>query len=187
MGTLTPAASHDWKALAQYATVPFPPGWPDDRYSFFSPRDLHVEDAIADVLGWASHRVMVNIYGYDSERLDGILHAKAADENVAFLMNLDSSQAGGVHEKKILAAWAPLERTSVAIGRSIDHAISHLKVAVVDGLYVISGSTNWSLSGEAAQDNELIIQRNPLVAARYESVLLANHVAMLKQMGAAAA
>lgn len=171
-----------WKNLETYASSPFPSGWNADTYVFFSPRDPGVHQAILDTLSSASHRVSVNMYGYDDDAVDQVLHAKAADPNIAFFMNLDKSQAGGVHEKALLASWANAEGTSVAIGNSIRHAISHLKVAVVDGLYVISGSTNWSLSGEQKQDNQLTITRDPLLAARYESVLLLNHTAMLNQM-----
>ncbi len=52
-------------------------------------------------------------------------------------------------------------------------------MTVVDALYTVSGSTNLSLAGEQKQDNELRITRDPLLAARYESVILLNHAAML--------
>jgi phosphatidylserine/phosphatidylglycerophosphate/cardiolipin synthase-like enzyme len=173
-----------WDGLASYAAGPFPHGWPTDRYVFFSPRDTGVHHAIADVIGSAQHSIRVNMFGYDDDDVDAALHGKAADPNVFFQMSLDSSQAGGVHERALLAPWAAAMGTTVAVGRSEKHAISHLKVAVVDGLFTISGSTNWSTSGEQQQDNELVIQRDPLVAARYSAVLDINHAEMLKQMAA---
>ena len=101
-------------------------------------------------------------------------------------MSLDKSQSGGVHEKDILSTWqADKIGTSIAIGMSIHHAISHLKVMIVDGLYVVEGSTNWSLSGEELQDNQLGIWQNANVAATYRAILDKNHDAMLKQMSAA--
>ncbi len=174
----------DWAKLASYAATAFPPGWDPDEWVFFSPRDTGVHLAILDVVGSAVHRVVVNMYGYDDDQVDAALHAKAADPDVTFWMNLDESQAAGVHEKALLAPWASAVGTSIAVGTSVKHAISHLKVCVVDGLYVISGSTNWSLAGEQQQDNELTIKRDPLKAARFESILLLNHAAMLKQMAA---
>lgn len=181
------APALDWDGLASCAATPFPPGWSANEYVFFSPRDPGVHDAILKVVGAASHRVVVNMYGYDDPDVDAVLHAKAADPEITFWMNLDESQAGGVHEKALLAPWAASTGTSIAVGTSIKHAISHLKVCVVDGLYVISGSTNWSLGGEQKQDNELTITRDALKAARFESVLLLNHAAMLQQMAAKAA
>jgi hypothetical protein len=47
---------------------------------------------------------------------------------------------------------------------------------------VVTGSTNWSLSGEQLQDNQLTLHRSAIVAAEYRTVLDINHAAMLKQM-----
>ena len=174
----------DWERLATYAANPFPHGWNPDEYVLFSPRDTGVHQAIIDIVTSASHRLLGNHYGFDDDQVSDVMLEKAADPNIFFLLNLDSSQAGGVHEKKILANWAKYEGATVAVGRSIHAAISHLKVTVVDGLYVISGSTNLSTSGESMQDNELRITRNALMASRYESILLLNHTAMLSQMKA---
>lgn len=172
----------DWAKIASYASSPFPHGWDENEYVLFSPRDPGVHQAILDVVNSASHRLLGNHYGFDDDDVSKAMLAKAQDPSIFFLLNLDSSQAGGVHEKQILQAWQSLEGTMVAVGRSIHAAISHLKVTIVDGLYTISGSTNLSTSGETKQDNELRITRDPLVAGRYESILLLNHAAMLSQM-----
>lgn len=174
----------DWAGLAKYAASPFPPTWNPNEYVFFSPRDPGVHAAILDVVRSASHSVIANHYGFDDDVISAELLKKAADPNVAFILNLDSSQAGGVHEKKILANWTGLVGTSVAVGRSIKAAISHLKVTVVDHEIIVSGSTNLSLSGESKQDNELRVTRDALMAGRYESVILLNHAAMLQQAAA---
>lgn len=175
----------DFSGLAKHKRgAVFPDGWPGDRFSFFSPVD-DVHGVLVDVISSAQHCVMVNLYGYDDDEIDAVLHAKAASPSVTFLMNLDKSQAGGVHEKALVQPWAAAQGTSVAVGQSVKHAISHLKVCVVDHQFVIGGSTNWSASGEEKQDNELSVQNNPVVAGVYESILLHNHVEMLKQMRAA--
>ncbi len=62
------------------------------------------------------------------------------------------------------------------------NAISHLKIVIVDGVYTVKGSTNWSLSGEEQQDNELTLSRNAVVAAETRAILDLNHDFMLKQM-----
>lgn len=169
----------DWAKLGTYAAAPFPPGWNPNEWVLFSPRDPNVHQAVVDVVASASHRVVANHYGFDDQEVSDALLGKAADPDIVFILNLDKTQAAGAHEKALLAAWQSYVGTSVAIGQSIRHAISHLKVTVIDGLYVISGSTNMSLSGEQKQDNELRITRDPLMAARYESVILLNHTAML--------
>lgn len=156
--------------------------WPPDVRSFFSPRDAVVPHVLQMIVGSAQDSIKVNMYGYDDDALDSILHSKAALHGFCFQMSLDKSQAGGVHEKALVSPWASSLGTSVAVGTSIKNAISHLKVAIVDGLYVISGSTNWSTSGETKQDNELVIHRNAALASRYGAVLDMNHAAMLQQM-----
>jgi hypothetical protein len=172
----------DWASLDGYG-IDFA-GWPDDVRSFFSPRDTCLPLVLEQLVGAAQFSIKVNMYGYDNDKIDAILHAKAAQPGFCFQMSLDKSQAGGVHEKALVASWAQTLGTSVAVGMSIKGAISHLKVAIIDGLYVLSGSTNWSTSGETKQDNELVIHRSDRVAARYGAILDANHAAMLTQMAA---
>lgn len=156
-------------------------GWPEDRRSFFSPRDTYVHEVLVAAITSAQLSVKVNMYGYDDDEIDKALHGKAAEAGFVFQMSLDKSQAGGVHEKVLVAPWAASLGTSVAVGQSADHAISHLKVAVIDGLITVSGSTNWSASGEGKQDNELIVSVNPDVARRYSTILDLNHTEMIKQ------
>jgi len=64
----------------------------------------------------------------------------------------------------------------------VHNAISHLKIVIVDGVYTVKGSTNWSLSGEQQQDNELTLSRNAVIAAETRAILDLNHDFMLKQM-----
>lgn len=178
-------AQSDWDALAAFAAQPFAPGWPDDQYTFFSPVD-RVHEVILAVVRSASISLMGNHYGFDDDEVSAAMLAKFKDAQLACMLNLDSSQAAGTHEKVLLESWASYVGNSVAIGQSAKSAISHLKVTVIDGLYVISGSTNLSLSGEQKQDNELAVRRNPLLAARYAGIIMHNHLTMLNQMAAKA-
>lgn len=178
----------DWLKLDQYAAVPFAAQYPEDYRTYFSPRDPGVHKLIVDLLTVVKHSLVLNMFGYDDDEADAAIRAHLGDPSIYVQMSLDRSQAGGVHEKALLAKWnADQVGNSIAIGNSIGHAISHLKVLIVDGLYIVSGSTNWSLSGEQKQDNELTLHRSALVAAQYRSVLDLNHDAMLKQMAAIAA
>ena len=173
-----------WDDLAQFkAEGRFLDGYPDDQRTFFSPRDkLH--ELLVVLLSGAQHSIVVNMFGYDDEQLNSIIQNKLADENVYVQMSLDRSQASGEHEKQILAKWSnDAFGNSIAIGTSSVHnAISHLKIVIVDGVYTVKGSTNWSLSGEQQQDNELTLSRNAVVAAETRAILDLNHDFMLKQM-----
>jgi phosphatidylserine/phosphatidylglycerophosphate/cardiolipin synthase-like enzyme len=127
------------------------------------------------------------MYGYDDDQLDSIIREKLAKAHVFVQMSLDKSQAGGQHEKTLLANWSNTEfGNSIAVGTSsTHHAISHLKVLIVDGVYTVTGSTNWSISGESEQDNQLTLNRNAVLAAEMRTQLDLNHDWMLKQMAEA--
>ncbi len=173
-----------WDDLAQYkAEKRFLDGYPDDQRTFFSPRD-DVHGLLVALLSSAQHSIVVNMFGYDDDKLNEIIQEKLADQKVYVQMSLDRSQASGAHEKQILAKWSnDAFGNSIAIGTSSVHnAISHLKIVIVDGVYTVKGSTNWSLSGEQQQDNELSLSRNAVIAAETRAILDLNHDFMLKQM-----
>jgi PLD-like domain len=195
MSTTTPANAReasrpapppfDWDGLARYkAEGRFLDGYPADFRTFWAPRD-DVHGALVSLLSSAERSLVLNMYGYDDDELDEIIRRKISQEQIYVQMSLDRSQAGGKHERELLAHWNNDSiGSSIAIGTSIHHAISHLKVCIVDGIYTIRGSTNWSLSGEGRQDNELTISRDPVMAIETRSILDVNHDYMLKQMAA---
>jgi phosphatidylserine/phosphatidylglycerophosphate/cardiolipin synthase-like enzyme len=173
-----------WDDLAGYkAEGRFLDGYPEDQRTFFAPRD-NVHGVLVALLQSAQHSIVVNMYGYDDPELNNIIQEKLTDEHVYVQMSLDRSQASGEAEKKILASWSNnVFGNSIAIGTSSVHnAISHLKIVIVDGVYTVKGSTNWSLSGQQQQDNELTLSRNAVVAAETRAILDLNHDFMLKQM-----
>jgi phosphatidylserine/phosphatidylglycerophosphate/cardiolipin synthase-like enzyme len=173
-----------WDELGKHkAEGRFLDGYPADERTFFSPRD-DVHGVLVSLLGSAQHSIVVNMFGYDDDELNSIIQGKLTDDKIFVQMSLDRSQAAGVHEKQILAKWNnDAFGNSVAIGTSSVHnAISHLKIVIVDGVYTVKGSTNWSLSGEQQQDNELSVNRNAVIAAETRAILDLNHDFMLKQM-----
>lgn len=180
-------AKFDWELLARYkAEKRFLDGYPSDQRSFFSPRD-EIHPMLASLLASAQHSLVLNMYGYDDDELDGIIREKLDSEHVYVQMSLDKSQAAGKHESAILKEWSNTDfGNSIAVGTSsVHHAISHLKVLIVDGVYTVTGSTNWSISGESEQDNQLTLNRNAVVASELRAVLDLNHDWMLKQMAEA--
>jgi phosphatidylserine/phosphatidylglycerophosphate/cardiolipin synthase-like enzyme len=176
-------APFSWEDLTQYKQAKrLLDGYPSDVRTFFSPVD-DVHAALKALLATAQHSIVLNMYGYDDAELDDIIRAKLASEHIYVQMSLDSTQAAGVHEHELLKAWEhEAFGNSIAIGHSTRGAISHMKIVIIDGVYTIRGSTNWSLAGEQKQDNELTIHRNAVVAAETRAQLDRNHDAMLKQM-----
>jgi phosphatidylserine/phosphatidylglycerophosphate/cardiolipin synthase-like enzyme len=180
----TPPAEFVWDELAQYkAEKRFLDGYPDDQRSFFSPRDS-LAPLLASLIASAQHSIVINMYGYDDIEFDQVIRAKLESAHVYVQISLDKSQASGKHESEILANWSNDDfGNSIAIGTaSVHHAISHLKVLIVDGVYSVTGSTNWSISGLSEQDNQLTLSRDAVVASELRAILDLNHDWMLKQM-----
>lgn len=144
-----------------------------------------------------------NMFGYADDELNELIMNLIKDPNIHVQLSLDKSQAGGVHESKIIAADESNDpqgfATSVVILQSATHQISHTKGAVLgsQGLY-FEGSTNWSQAGEGegiqlkpglhsipgfkAQNNTLLVSANQINFRRFSTQLDVEH-----QVGLAAA
>jgi phosphatidylserine/phosphatidylglycerophosphate/cardiolipin synthase-like enzyme len=152
--------------------------------TFYSPID-NVHDALKAVIGSAQHSIVVAMYGFDDDELAALLDEALKDPTKYVQISLDKSQAGGVHERVILAKYShEMTGNSVAIGTSERGAIMHRKMVIVDGLWRISGSTNWSTSGESLQDNECTILYDALACTEARTVLDIEHDKMLAAMKA---
>lgn len=119
-----------------------------DFHLFYVGRD-DVHDILKHVLSRVSISLYLNMFGFDDDELSDILMAKAKDPHVMMMITLDKSQAGG------------------------------------------EGSTNWSASGEGtfvvkgqpggkgykAQNNTQGIFTDPDTISRFQSELIAEHMA----------
>jgi PLD-like domain len=152
----------DLTGLDQFKTGGFAVGYPADCRTFYSPvDDLH--GALLAVIECARKELIVAMFGFDDEELAGGIKEKLSDPTCFVQLTLDKSQAGGTHEKALLAQEG-YPSSSVAVGSSEHGRIMHMKTMVVDGVWLVTGSTNWSDAAEKLQDNELTIRYSPIEA-----------------------
>jgi phosphatidylserine/phosphatidylglycerophosphate/cardiolipin synthase-like enzyme len=164
----------------------FPDGYSTVSLTFYAPRDPGVHAVILWALLQATHTVVVNMYGFDDPQAAAVIQGYTERSDIVVSLSLDKSQAAGKAAEAILKRFKhDLIGNSIAIGHSSRGAISHDKLVVVDGLYLVTGSTNWSQSGEQLQDNQLTISRDPLAAAEARAIIDLDHDEMLKQMAKA--
>lgn len=169
-----------------------------DFHLFYVGRD-DVHDILKYILSRASVSLYMNMFGFDDDELNDILMTQALDPTITMVITLDKSQASGIHEKKLLdsdIAKNPTKfNTYFVIGQSATHQISHTKGFVADGKVGGEGSTNWSTSGEGtfvikgkaggagykAQNNTQTIFTDPDTINRFQTELIAEHMAAKSQ------
>lgn len=189
---------HDFKLddLAEFTSEKsFPANASKDFRLFFAGRD-DVHRVLRHVLSRVTTSLYLNMFGYDDDELNDIVMGIVHNPQITCLITLDKSQAGGVHEKRLLDSDAAKDpdgfRTHFVIGQSATHQISHTKGFVADGVVGCEGSTNWSSSGEGtfilkatsaggtgykAQNNTQTVFTDPHAVQRFQAELIAEHLA----------
>jgi hypothetical protein len=172
-------------ALDTFIAAGVPADWPPDMRTFWSPVD-DVHGALVELATSASLSLVLAEFDFVDEDFAAVVHDKIGTPGVFVQLNLDASQDLNVHEQAILAK-NDYPETSIALGNSEKGAYMHLKVIIVDGMYLATGSTNLSSSGETRQDNQLTITANSLACAQARARIDMIHDSMLKQMAKKAA
>lgn len=176
-----------------------------DSYLFFVGRD-DCHNILHTLLRQETLGLKFNMFGYDDDELNQDILDLMAKPTVHVQGTLDRSQAGGVHEKKLIAHDLAV-RTDLynfmAVGQSLTHQITHTKGGVLLGQHIAwEGSMNWSDSGEGtginlhpdgqqhagwkAQNNTLLVSTNPLFLSRFTARLDVEHsIAQAQQLARA--
>lgn len=180
--------------LAQYTSEKqYAPNASKDFHLFYVGRD-DVHEALKHVLSRVTVSLYLNMFGYDDDQLNDLLMDIVHNPKITCIITLDKSQAGGVHEKRLLESDAAKDpqgfATHFVIGQSATHQISHTKGFVADGIVGAEGSTNWSNSGEGtfvvkgspggpgykAQNNTQSFFTDSDAVARFQAELLHEHL-----------
>jgi phosphatidylserine/phosphatidylglycerophosphate/cardiolipin synthase-like enzyme len=153
-----------------------------DTLRFYSPWD-DAHPVIMAVLGEVSTSLILSMFGLTDVEAATRVNVALDDKNVFTQITLDSTQYGGKTEHELLAQFKwEQEGNSVAIGRSEKGEIVHRKMMIVNGVWLVTGSTNWSLNGEQRQDNELSVTHNAVACAEARHVLDLSHTKALQDM-----
>jgi phosphatidylserine/phosphatidylglycerophosphate/cardiolipin synthase-like enzyme len=131
--------------------------WADPLTVYFSPNGGCTE-AIVEEVGKAKKTVLVQAYSFTSDPIaKALVAAKKRGVNVeAILDKTDSGPAVNV----IVDGGIPTYMDPV-------HAIAHNKVIVIDGQTVLTGSFNFTSSAENRNAENLLVVRDPPIAAKY--------------------
>jgi hypothetical protein len=171
--------------LAQYTTEGvFSPADSSDSRLFLVGRD-DCHGVLMSLYSRVSLSIESTMFGFDDDELNEVIWGKVQDPNVVTEFVLDRSQAGGIHEKKILASDVAADPAKFAadfvITTSETSQIVHTKGGILDGVVGYEGSMNWSASGEGqgiglrgaanvkgfkAQENTLLVFTNPVQIAK---------------------
>lgn len=178
------------------------PGY-GNHYLFFVGKD-DVHGILHSLIPKEKLMFKFNMFGYDDDELNEDIMDLFKNPGIKIQASLDRSQAGGVHEKKIIALDQQLDNkdysNSFVILESATSQISHTKGGVFVGQAIgFEGSTNWSNSGEGtgikfgapvnvkqpvgfkAQNNTFLVSTSPIFISRFSVQLDHEHMVGLQQ------
>ncbi len=160
-----------------------------DHWLFYVGRD-DVHGILLELHSRFTLSLRGNMFGFDDQALNDAIWQAVEDPTIFVRETLDHSQAGGAHEKQILASDVAKDPAAFnahfAIIESSTGQISHTKGGVLDGRVAYEGSTNWSASGEGtflsgktapggagykAQNNTLMVVTDQQTIARFGAEL----------------
>ncbi len=174
--------------LDQFKANPVDVNYQSDMRRFYAPYDdVHgLLLCMADEVRTSS---VLSMFGFTDKELAAKIDGHLRDPQVFNQFTLDAIQLSGPTEHALLLAqyhW-DLEGNSVAYGHSEFGKIIHKKMWIINGVWLITGSTNWSMDGETKQDNELTVTYNAVACAEARHLLDLGHTKALKDMAAKAA
>lgn len=137
--------------------------WP-----YLTPDDDPLPDLL-ELLRGARESIRIIAYGFTLPQVVDEL-IKSHRRGVRVRLILDSSQAGGRTER-VQIARLRAARVPLVTGRSSKGGIIHLKMAVVDGHMIWTGSWNWSASA-TSQINDCYLLSLPGQMAAAQRIAL---------------
>jgi phosphatidylserine/phosphatidylglycerophosphate/cardiolipin synthase-like enzyme len=117
---------------------------------------------IIDLIDGASKSVYIMMYSFTSDEIANAL-IRAKNRGVEVKVVIESQQANvmGSEYGRLLGA-------GIEVKLDGNPRLMHHKVAIIDGIIVVTGSYNWSRAAENENDENLIIIIDPSIAEDYE-------------------
>ncbi|MBS7657808.1 MAG: phospholipase D family protein [Candidatus Bathyarchaeia archaeon] len=109
----------------------------------------------------ANFSIHVMIYSFTLDSISDALIA-AYKRGVEVKVIIEKEQLNEYSE------YYKLKNAGIEVKLDANPALMHNKVAIIDGIIVITGSYNWSLSAETKNNENMIIIKNAEVAKIYE-------------------
>lgn len=118
-------------------------------------------DAIVQALGTAKRSIQAQAYSFTSAPIVKAL-LDAHKRGVQVRVILDKSQRGAKYSSADFLA-----NQGVPVVIDANHAIAHNKVIVIDGEVVLTGSFNFTKAAQEKNAENLLVLRDPALAAQY--------------------
>jgi hypothetical protein len=174
---VTAHALADLSVLDQFKNGGFPPGYDINVRRFYAPVD-QVHDVEMATVRAVQRSYDLAMFGFDDDEKADAIEALMQNPDIHVRLTLDGLQARGVHERLLLAK-ENYPNNAMATGSSEHGRIMHLKLEIIDGVFLSTGSTNLSIAGETLQDNELTVRYAPLECIEAKMRIDAIHAHMI--------
>lgn len=132
------------------------PQTPSYIRTLFSPVD-DARGAMKMLLESTSQSLVMAMCKFDDEEFNAIILEKLKHEDCFVQITLDWAESAAAKEHGLLAGFS--SSSSVAISKSTPGAMMHMKMIIIDGVDVITGS------GDPNHDNQLTVVRDYSLAA----------------------
>src|SRR5262245_31117543 len=149
----------------RFSRPPAPAGhgpWEPSWAVYFS-RNGGAAHAILDGMRSAQQTILVQVHLMDSTRLAGAL-VRAYQRGVQVQVIVD---ANAQPYDPAVKAVALLVGAGIAVSLDDEHEWAHDKAMIVDSAIVITSSYNWTLAAEHKNGENLLVIRDPQLAAVY--------------------
>jgi phospholipase D len=123
---------------------------------YFAPPGFVIEDAIVEQIDSAHKQILVEAYGFTSEKIvDALLRAQNRHFNtdtVEVEALLDRSNETASYSK-----WKLLRKAHIPVKIDDEGHIAHNKIMIIDSNVIITGSFNFTENAKHNEENVLII------------------------------